>query len=98
MQLFQLQANTYIVPEVVITGENLKKVRDEFLSNFIPYRVYQSVTQENNKFPLLKGKSVDRVPLIFLCWDYSCQPPVTEIAALIRLLENVQKFNSKLVQ
>jgi uncharacterized protein len=93
-----VQANTYIVPEVVITGENLKKVRDEFLSNFIPYRVYQSVTQENNEFPLLKGKSVDRVPLIFLCWDYSCQPPVTEIAALIRLLENVQKFNSKLVQ
>jgi len=93
-----LQANTFIFPELVITGENLSAIIPEFLSSFIPYRVYQSATRENNEFPLLKGKSVDRAPLIFLCWDYSCQPPVTEIAALIRLLENVQKINAKPVQ
>jgi uncharacterized protein len=93
-----IQANTYGVVELVITGENLSVIKRDFLSSFIPYRVFQSATRVNNQFPLLKGKSVVEKPLIFLCKDYSCQNPVTEISALIRLLKSVQKFNSKPVQ
>ncbi len=93
-----IQAVTFGVLELVITGENLGNLEKDFLTIFMPYRVYQSTTLKNTQFPLLLGKPVDEGPLIFLCKDYSCQTPVTEIAALIRLLENVQNYNVKTVQ
>jgi hypothetical protein len=88
-----LQAITYIIPEVVITGEKLSEISKELLSNFIPSKIFQSTSFENNHFPLLKGKPVIHKPLLFLCRDYNCQPPVTETAELIRSLKNVQKIN-----
>lgn len=86
------QALTYNIPEVVITGERPESARKEFLQQFIPYRVFQSARQENTQFPLLRGKPVMASPMIFLCKDYACQSPVSEVITLIRLLENVQKF------
>jgi uncharacterized protein YyaL (SSP411 family) len=88
-----IQAITYGTIEVVITGKNLGNIFKEFLSNFIPNRVFQSATIRNNEFPLLKEKPLSQKPLIFLCQEYSCQNPVTEVHELIRLLETVQKFN-----
>ena len=92
------QAITFIIPEVVIIGDNLTNIKRNFLSNFIPYKVFQSATQKNNYFPLLLGKYVDTVPHIFLCRDYTCQPPVTDINAILQLLKNVQKFNINYIQ
>jgi len=86
------QALTYNIPEVVITGERPESARKEFLQQFIPYRVFQSARQENTQFPLLRGKPVTASPMIFLCKNYACQSPVSEVITLIRLLENVQKF------
>lgn len=86
------QALTYVIPEVVITGRDLRAVRNDFLSKFVSYRVYQSATVENTQFPLLRGKPVEEHPLIFLCENYTCQLPVNEVDVLIRNLENVQKF------
>jgi uncharacterized protein YyaL (SSP411 family) len=86
------QAFTYTIPEVVITGQQPEKTRKEFLEYLIPYRVFQSAAQENTQFPLLRGKVIDKEPLIFLCKNYSCQLPVNEIATAIRNLEDVHKF------
>jgi uncharacterized protein len=83
---------------VVITGRNLDTVRKEFLAQMIPYRVFQSATQKNTQFPLLADKPAGDAPLIFLCKNYTCQPPVNEVATLVRSLENVQKFSGKIVQ
>ena len=85
-------AFTYNIPEVVITGRRLEYARKEFLEQFIPYRVFQSASEENTQFPLLSGRSAGDAPLIFLCKNYTCQLPVTEVPTLVRLLENVQKF------
>jgi hypothetical protein len=85
-------AFTYNIPEVVITGRRLEYARKEFLEQFIPYRVFQSATEENTQFPLLSGRPVEDAPLIFLCENYTCQLPVNEVPTLVRLLENVQKF------
>jgi uncharacterized protein len=86
------QALAYSIFEVVITGTEIEQVSRDFLSNFIPYRVFQSTSVPNDQFPLLKEKPVSSVPNIFLCKEYSCQQPVTEVNELMRLLENVQKF------
>ncbi|HWB92422.1 MAG TPA: hypothetical protein VG605_11235, partial [Puia sp.] len=87
-----IQALTYSIPEVVITGRQPELTRKEFLSHLIPYRVFQSTQDENTQFPLLRGKPVEAGPLIFLCKDYACQLPVNEVAAAVRLIENVYKF------
>ena len=87
-----IQAITYDIPEVVIMGEKLNAIRKEFLSNFIPFKVYQSGSHENDYFPLLKGKPITKEPQIFLCKGYNCQPPVTEIAEFIQFLKKVQNI------
>ncbi|MHA4808386.1 thioredoxin domain-containing protein [Flavitalea flava] len=87
------QALTYVIPEVVITGINPENARKEFLRHSIPYRVFQSAEIENTHFPLLSNKPVGESPLIFLCKNYTCQLPEKEVVAIIRHLENVQKFS-----
>jgi uncharacterized protein YyaL (SSP411 family) len=86
------QALTYIIPEIVLTARRPENTRKELLSQLIPYRVFQSSQQENTHFPLLRGKPAGEIPQLFLCENYSCQPPVNEVSTLIRLLENVHKF------
>jgi uncharacterized protein YyaL (SSP411 family) len=87
------QAFTYIIPEIVLTGRQPENARKELLEQFIPYRVFQSASSNNTQFPLLSGRPVEDFPLIFLCKNYTCQLPVNEVTAFLRLLENVQKFS-----
>jgi uncharacterized protein YyaL (SSP411 family) len=88
------QALTYTIPEIAITARRPENARKELLSQLIPYRVFQSSSQEDTHFPLLRDKPVREVPQFFFCENYACQPPVNELAALIRLLENVNKIPS----
>jgi len=88
----QLQAMAYGMNEVVILGKNSAKTHIEFLRHFVPFRVYQSASAENTKFPLLRNKPIPEEVLIFLCRDYSCQNPVAEVHDLVPLLETVNKF------
>jgi uncharacterized protein YyaL (SSP411 family) len=87
------QALTYIIPEIVLTGRQPEEARAALLQQFIPYRVFQSASVINTQFPLLSDKPVEDFPLMFLCKNYTCQLPVNELTAFIRLLENVQKFS-----
>lgn len=76
----------YGIPEIALTGEHIELIRNEFLRTFIPFRIFQSTTLETKDFPLLAGKKISEKPLLFLCKDYSCQQPVTEVAALRSML------------
>jgi uncharacterized protein YyaL (SSP411 family) len=80
---------SYGIPEVALTGQHIQRLRNEFLRTFIPFRIFQSSTQETKDFPLLASKKISEKPLLFLCKDYSCQQPVTEVAALRSLLTAV---------
>lgn len=77
------------VPEIALVGDNLEPRRTEFLCTFIPFRVFQSATQPLNQFPLLSGKPYARDAQFYLCQNYSCQSPVFETDALVRLIESV---------
>ncbi len=93
-----MQSITYGIPEVVITGKDfsdeLFKARKDLLHTFIPYKVFQSATQENSKFPLLIHKPVLDKPQIYLCRNYSCNKPLTEIGDLMHQIEEVYKNNA----
>jgi len=80
---------TWSVPEIAIIGEELGKVRIEFLRTFIPLRVFQSATRGNERFPLLAGKPYSADTQLFLCKNYACQRPVNQVSDLIRLLRVV---------
>lgn len=88
------QALSYTIPEIAITARRPENARKELLSQFIPYRVFQSSSQEDTHFPLLRDRPVREVPQFFLCENYACQLPVNELTALIRLVENVNKIPS----
>lgn len=82
-----IQGLTYGVPEIVIAGDHKTEVWRDFLCTFIPNRIFQSVAPGVTGFPLLEGKPYTSSPLIYLCKNYSCQNPVTELDALLRLLD-----------
>ena len=55
---------SYGIPEVALTGQHIRKVRNEFLRTFIPFRIFQSATLETKDFPLLAGKKHFRKTVI----------------------------------
>lgn len=88
----QFQALTYGMNEVAILGKNPQEKRLEFLNHFIPWRVFQSASTQNNQFPLLRGKESLEQSRIFLCRDYTCQSPVTEVRELVPFLETLNNY------
>ncbi|MBS1948191.1 MAG: thioredoxin domain-containing protein [Bacteroidetes bacterium] len=81
-----LQALTYNLPEIAIVGKEAEKVLKSFFSTFIPFKVLQSSALENQQFPLLIGKPAQEKTRIYVCKNYSCRKPVTEISELRKLL------------
>lgn len=81
------------IDEIALTGENSDKLHKEILHIFIPHKILQVSAYENEKFPLLTGKVFTEKPYIFLCKNYACQAPVTDINSLILLLENYHDYS-----
>jgi uncharacterized protein YyaL (SSP411 family) len=86
-----IQALTYTIPEIAIIGGNFATLREDVLRRFVPVHVLQSAPSEplSQDFPLLARKPYASGTMIFLCRAYSCQQPVNEVDALMRLMENV---------
>ncbi|MBO9636127.1 MAG: thioredoxin domain-containing protein, partial [Chitinophagaceae bacterium] len=84
-----IQAFSYGIPEIVIVGGDFATLREEFLKTFIPFRIFQSSNQADEQFPLLSGKPDYPETMIFLCKNYACNAPVTQLNALIKQLEDV---------
>lgn len=84
-----LQALTKGGVEVVATGAKILEWRKQILHIFIPYKIFQSIEKPDNRFPLLDGKSVETQPLVFLCKNYACHTPESDLFSFIRLLETV---------
>lgn len=84
---------SYGIPEIVLTGKNYDNILKEILRIFIPFRIFQSSPAENSEFPLLAGKSFSLSPKIYLCKNFTCQSPVTEVDKLRYMLESPNKYN-----
>lgn len=86
-----IQALIYTIPEIAIIGGDFAMLREDVLRRFIPIHVLQSAPSEptNQEFPMLVQKPYSPDAAIFLCRSYTCQQPVNEVDALVRLMENV---------
>jgi uncharacterized protein len=77
--------------EVVLTGEDFRKLHADLLQYYIPHRVLMASATSNPASPLLTGKPVTNPPSIWLCRNYSCQHPVTTIKELIALINRPKR-------
>ncbi|MEO8769271.1 MAG: thioredoxin domain-containing protein [Ferruginibacter sp.] len=75
------------VNEIVITGKNVETILKEVLRIYLPGKVLHSASSEGN-LPLLKNKIYGNEPLIYLCKNYTCSPPVLDVSELKRLLKD----------
>jgi uncharacterized protein YyaL (SSP411 family) len=72
------------VNEIVITGKDYTRFRDELLHYFIPNKVLQCAENGGeNKYPLLTNKPVSDKPMAYLCRNYTCLEPVKTISDLM---------------
>ena len=81
------QAMAFGIPEIALVGMDVEQRLPELLKEFIPYRILQSATKEDSKFPLLAGKGAEEVSKIYLCENYACHRPFTTIGELRSHLE-----------
>jgi uncharacterized protein len=84
-----LQVLTKGAVEIVATAEKIVPWRKQILYIFIPYKIFQSSERSDSRFPLLEGKSVGAQPLVYLCKNYACHNPESDLSTFIRLLETV---------
>ena len=81
-----LNAFAYGMYEIVLSGENQGGKQLGFLAQFVPNRIFQVTSSDQPDFPLLRNKPVTGLTQFFLCRDYACQQPVTELNELLRLM------------
>jgi hypothetical protein len=72
--------------ELAITGDNPEELFNDVISQYIPNKVIMKSGKMESPFPLLNGKAIGPVPLIFLCRNYTCQQPVNSVQSLVELL------------
>ena len=65
--------------EIVVAGPEADDVRNKILANFIPFRIIQSTTRENEVYPLLRHKLNNPYTRIHVCRNYTCARPVATV-------------------
>lgn len=84
-----IMSELYGINEIVITGSNFYKEREQVLAQYLPNKVIQCAGLEDGSFPMLRGKKYSEKTSFYLCKNYHCQPPVYDIKELYLLLSNV---------
>lgn len=77
------------INEIVITGDHSNSDHLAILQHYIPNKVLQSTGENDQNFPLLKGRE-SNVTKIYLCKNYVCLKPFNTSEEFINAIENVQ--------
>jgi len=74
--------------EVVISGPHAEAIRKELHTHLLPFIVTVGTTSSGT-LPLLEGRDAKKETLIYVCFNKTCQLPVTTVAqALEQLTKN----------
>jgi uncharacterized protein YyaL (SSP411 family) len=74
--------------EIAIVGKDAEIAGREVLAAYIPFKVMQYSTVDNERYPLLAGKKLTERTTLFLCRNYSCKNPVYNTGDFIQLIES----------
>ncbi|HLF47286.1 MAG TPA: hypothetical protein VI548_12735, partial [Chitinophagaceae bacterium] len=72
--------------EIAIVKSNPEDLHIKVLHEYIPHKIMMCSANENNSFPLLKGKDPLHKKNLYLCKDYQCQKPVSTVNQLLALI------------
>ena len=72
--------------ELAVVGPEAVNFARELQSQaYLPNKVIMASMEANEAYPLLAGRSGNEVTKIFVCQDYTCQMPVSEVAAALEM-------------
>jgi uncharacterized protein YyaL (SSP411 family) len=74
------------VNELIILGTNCTEEVKLLLHYYLPNRIIQSSTEQDDFFPLLKNKSVSERVMYYHCKDFFCKKVTSDVVELIQLL------------
>ena len=77
--------------EVVVVGRGASILAKRVLAEYIPHKIFLVSETGKEQLPLLTGKTPIDKPLIYLCREYSCLKPVTDVKQLLELINERNK-------
>jgi uncharacterized protein YyaL (SSP411 family) len=78
-----LQLLVYGLKEIVIVGEDYRRVLSQVLGEYIPLKVIQASATENPDWPLVREKLITQNQTnIYICENYKCLKPFTNFIEL----------------
>lgn len=80
----------YPKPEIAVVGTEAVAQARQLARHYLPNKVLMASREENEQFPLLHGKSVLDDTKFYLCQNYSCRLPVSNIEALLEQIETMR--------
>jgi uncharacterized protein YyaL (SSP411 family) len=93
---FAVWAGSYLlqtagINEIAVTGKKITASLNEVLEQYIPNKILQSSTWEN-EMPLLQQKSYETDTTLYLCRNYHCERPTKVV---LELLDSINKQRIK---
>ena len=82
-----IQELVYGTLELVVVGPGALQAGRDLLRQYQPYKVFMLSETENGEFSMLKGKNSGSSTSFYLCKNYSCQNPVTDMTHFLQLIE-----------
>ena len=79
------------IKEVVVIGREPSILAKQVLEEYIPHKIFLVSKTGKEQLPLLTGKTPIEKTLIYLCHEYSCLKPVTEVNQLLALINERNK-------
>jgi len=79
------------IKEIVVIGGEPSTLATQVLAEYIPHKIFLVSKTGKEQLPLLTGKTPIDKPLIYLCREYSCLKPVTEVNQLLALINERNK-------
>jgi len=79
------------IKEVVVVGGGASILAKRLLAEYIPHKIFMVSETGKEQLPLLTGKTPFDKPLIYLCREYSCLKPVTDVKQLLELINERNK-------
>jgi uncharacterized protein len=86
-----LQQHYYGLNEIAVVGKNALTIANQLSTNYIPYKILMVSTQENEIYPILRGKPATLKSLIYLCKNYNCIAPFKTIYDFLLYINKLLK-------
>jgi hypothetical protein len=82
-----LMFEVYPLHEIAVVGDNALEKALEIQKQYLPNKVVAASTRPVDAMPLLAGKSGDADALIYVCRDFACQRPVSDLDEFRQLVQ-----------